>query len=463
MMSVFDPLRSFFSLEPLQVQSRLELASSFDEMPDLATRLANIRRPAGGPWRRASIAEAMGVPAIFGAVNLIANTTARMSMKAMRNEVELPPDQRPRVIVRPDPFTIPREFFRSTPYNLATRGEAWWWAAMRDGDGQAITILNLPPQEITVEEDPNDLRYPVIKWRGKKMRNEDIRQLVYSREPGALRGVGPLQMCGAAISVAVESQQWAANFFAGGNSAIWVKSSIPLSGGDEDADGLAEVDRFLTQWMAKDSNTPRVTDDTIEDIKELNLNPQGAQMLEARQYQNTEVATMFNMDAELLNAAVAGSSLTYQNVGGRFDNFIKMCLGPNYLEVMEQTMSDFLTRSIVARFNTDFLTQVDPKTRWEVYNLAVPVIGQEEAAIMAREGEGLAPGDIENAPIPASPPQAIPPASAIQARSLEVRCEAMVTRVRSGITRMVRCGKLLSTNGVRPTYCPRCKASQVAA
>ncbi len=453
-MSIIDTVRTFLTLDMVHERDFV-LAEPFDEpAPDLATQMANLRRAGVGPWRAPSVREAMGVPAIFGAVNMIANLVGSMSMMAMRNEVELPPEKRPRVIIRPDPFTIPREFYRATAYNIASRGEAWWWAAVRDSDGQAITVLNVNPAEVNVEEDPNDPRFPVITWRNKTMRNEDFRQLVYAREPGSLRGVGPLQMCGAAVSVAVEAQEWAANFYASGNSAIWVKSAVPLSGGDEDEDGLSEVQRFLASWMDKSPNTPRVSDDAIEDIKTLDINPQGAQMLDARMHQNIDVATMFNMDAELLNAAVAGTSLTYQNTAGRFDNFVKMCLRPNYLEVMEQTMSDFLTRSTVARFNTSALTMADTKTRWEVYNLALPVLGPEETLRMTREGEGLSPGDVENAPVPFSPPAAIPSASAFQERS-ELRCDHMMTKRRNGIARIEKCGKLLMAG---QSYCPRCKS-----
>ncbi len=467
-MSFLDTVKSFMALDlmpPPGLQQRSILATDLYDYPDLATQLANIRRYERGPYRAVSVTEALGVPSIFGAVNLIANQTGSMSMKAYRDEVELPPQDRPRLIVKPDPFTIPREFFRSTAYNLASRGEAWWWVAARDSDGNALSLISVPPAEVTVEENPRDLRYPLVSWRQKPMRNEDFRQLVYSREPGSLRGVGPLQMCGAAMSVAVESQLWAANFFAGGNSAIWVKTSIPLGGrdGTEDEDGNlteGEAQRFLTEWMNKDSNTPRITDDTVEDIKELNLNPQGAQMLDARAHQNVEVATMFNMDAELLNAVVAGSSLTYQNIGQRFDNFIRMCLRPNYLEVIEQTISEFLTRSTVARFNTDFLTMSDPRTRWDIYNAAIPVLGQEEAATMAREGEGLAPGDVENAPVPFSPPASIPTAASLELRSSESRCQAVVPKRRSGVMQMATCNKLFPSDW---DYCPRCKSARSVA
>ena len=377
-----------------------------------------------------------------------------MSMEAMRDEVAVPPQDRPRLIVRPDPLTIPREFYRSTAYNLASRGEAWWYIAKRDSDGNATAVLNRPPAEFTVTENPRNILKPILTWMGDEVSWDDFRQLVWAREPGSLRGWGPLQACGAAVSVTVEAQEWAANFYASGTSNIWVKTSIPLSGGDEDADDLSEVQRFKDQWMTSLPNTPRVSDDTIEDIKVIDINPQGAQMLDARAHQNIDVATMFNMDAELLNAAVAGSNLTYQNIGGRFDAFVRMCLQNNVLEVIEETMTDLLTRNIVAKFNTKVLTVADIKTRYDVYKVGIDA-GIIDA-VEAREFEGLAPGDVENAPIPFSPPQAMP--TPIAARSLEVRCENIVTKRRSGITSMGKCGKLLSTTGANPGFCPRCKA-----
>ena len=95
-MGLFDRVSQLLALEPLQdpppVQFRTVLASSFDEpAPSFGQQLAALRRAGVGPWRTPTIQQALGVPAIFGAVNLIANTTGSMSMEAMRNEVAVPP------------------------------------------------------------------------------------------------------------------------------------------------------------------------------------------------------------------------------------------------------------------------------------------------------------------------------------------------------------------------------------
>ena len=158
-MGLWTSLRRFLALEPMQAWTAEPMQQRSTDLETQITAIqANYAKPR--PWRPASITEALGVPAIFGAVNMIANLVGSMSMKALQNEVELPPADRPRLIIRPDPFQIPREFYRGTAYNLASRGEAWWWVAARDSDGSALSILNVPPAEVTVEENPRDLRLP---------------------------------------------------------------------------------------------------------------------------------------------------------------------------------------------------------------------------------------------------------------------------------------------------------------
>lgn len=463
-MSLWDRVTHFLAMEPMQaspIQVRTDLGVGFD---DFDSQLLAIRRrqARSQPWRQASIREAMGVPAIFGAVTLVSNLVGSMSMKAMRNEVELPPDDRPRLIVRPDPFTIPREFYRATTYNIASRGEADWWIAMRDLDGQPMSILNMPPREVKIEENPRDLRFPIITWRDKRIPNDDFRQLVYAKEPGELRGVGPLQMCGAAVSVSVESQEWAANTYAeGGKPSITIKHAGELDA-TLDEDGYSEADILKLQWTNSPPNVPRVIDQNIDEIKEFGGTSAASEMLSSRDYQVGEVARMFHIPASLLEYAVAGSSLTYQNVGMEFEKLLRQCLEPDYMTTIEQTMTDLLTRSTVARFNSDALTLADIKTRWDVYNAAIPVIGQEDAAAMARRGEGLAPGDIENAAIPFSPPSAVPASFPIEARTTieDVRCTGKI--VIKGLLQTCnrRLGKLAAPYEVT---CPRCKTVASAA
>jgi HK97 family phage portal protein len=439
-MAFWDRVKLMLATQPILAdQGMLETRAidSFVDHPGLTEQLLAVQGLTPRPWTARSMREALGVPAIFGAVTLISNTIGSLTMKALRNGLRMPDEDRPIVIVRPNPFKIPREFYRQLGWYLATRGEGWIWIAKRDGDGNALSVLTPHPAEITVTEDPRDLLRPIIEWRGKRMPNEDMRQIIYTSD-GDLRGFGPLQLCQAAISVAVESQEWAANFYAGGgNPPTVIKSAVRLT--------ETEATALKTQWMAGDNNTPKVVDDAIESVSALPQDTEAAQMMQAREYQVGDVARMFNIPDDLLNHAVQGSAITYQNVGGEFERFLRQCLRPNYLEAIEQTMTDLLPRSTVARFNTDALTLADIKTRYDVYGVGIDkgIITAEMAAAF----EGITGGDIENAPVPFSPPAAIPPSLPIQARSeaSELRC--------SGCRR-----KLAEAAGPGTTIvCQRCK------
>jgi HK97 family phage portal protein len=450
-MSLWDGLRSFFSLEPLQTRS-----DPFLDMPTLEQQITTIQnRGPVRPWRTPSIREALGVPAIQRAVSLIANTTGSLSVQGFRNGALM--DEPPRVITRPDPFHTPRDFYRDTAFAMATRGEAVWWIASRDGDGLASALINVPLAELTVEENQRNRLFPVYTW-GKTVSTRyspanpegAFVHITYLQDaPFALRGVGPLQLCGAATSVSVEAQEWAANFYAdGGYPSIGVKIA-----GETDA---PETLAFKAQWINTPNNVTRFYNSDVDEIKEFGANAQGAQMLEARQHNNGDAARMFGIPGSLLEYQQPGSSLTYQNLEGEFAKFVRACLAPNYLEPIEQAQSDLLPRSTASRFNVKGFYRADAKTRAEIYSLLVPlgVLSVEQA----QAEEGLVPGDAEYAPIPFAPPAAIP--SVIpQVRSVpeEIRCDGMTLKRRSGISRVETCGKLLSTTGTFIGQCPRCR------
>lgn len=463
---MLDALRRFLTLDMPATEvgpvTRAGL-SQWEDFPDLETQLAALHG-APRPWRMPSIMEALSVPAVFRAVSLIANTTGALSVEAFRHGVKLEPEDRPALVIRPDPFTTPRTFYRDTAYNIVTRGESWWWVAKRDPDGNPMSLLNIPPREVVVEEDPADRRYPIIRWRDKIMANRDMRQVTYLREPGALRGMGPLQVCGAAVSVAVEAQEWAANFFSsGGHPSILIKSAVEL---DE-----ADATNLKSQWIDDYNNIPKVIDPGIEDVKELGQNAQGSQMLASRDYANGEVARMFGIPGSLLDYSTAGSSLTYQNLEGELTKWVRTGLWPNVLEGVEQELSDLLTRSTVARFNVDALQRADIKTRFDSYKVGIEsgVLTPE----IAQEREGILPGDVEQAPMPLAPPAAVPSAAALTramaaavptapAQIAEVRCDGMHSKKRSGVAYLGRCNRLLSTTGSFVGTCPRCKKAYPA-
>jgi phage portal protein BeeE len=167
-----------------------------------------------------------------------------------------------------------------------------------------------------------------------------------------------------------------------------LKSAANLSEGDSA--------RLVAQWLERESNEVRVASGGLAP-EAFQINPEQAQLLQSRQYSAASVATMFGMDADLLNAAVSGSSLTYQNVGQRLDNFVRTTLTPNYLEPIEHGISERLTRTTVARFSLQALLRSDVKTQAEVFSTLIT------AGMTPQQAGGIAGLDslVDTEPIPA--------------------------------------------------------------
>lgn len=454
-MGFWDRVTTAIAMTPWATDSSImheRAIDSFVDEPQMQTQLellfASRSRTTAAYWP-ATVQQALGVPAIFRAVSLISNTVGSLAVSAYRKGVQLPDDQRPSVIVRPNPFETPEQFYSASAWYIATQGKVWWNIASRDGDGQALAIVEIDPHEVTVTPNPNDRYRPIIVWQGREMRREDMRLIKYTPP-----GLGPLQYNQSAVAAAVAAQEWAANFFAvGGYPSIWVKYAGQLSGNPEDAEDqrASEIQRFKNQWTSTPPNTPKVSDDSIEDIKQFDPNPESVGMLAARSRSDIEAAQMFGIPGSLMEANASGSSLTYQNLAEVWTSFVRGCLAPNYLEKIEQALSDLLTRSTIARFNVAGLQRADALTRAQIYNLLVPlgIITAEQAAAV----EGYLPGDVEFAPVPFASPQAIPAPIPLNTRSewREARCP--------------KCGRLATKyrGGEVEGKCHRCGTMVVAA
>jgi phage portal protein BeeE len=266
-----------------------------------------------------------------------------------------------------------------------------------------------------------------------------------------------LQLCGAAVSVAVEAQEFASNFYAeGGYASEIIKAAGTLSPTKRfDADGnpgtdYNEADLFRLAWVSGANNVPKVIDQGVESVEKHEPDISRVTALASRDYSNGEAARMFGMPGSLLDYGSPGSSLTYQNIEGEFTKWVRGGLWPYFLEEIEQEMSDLLTRSTVGRFNVDALERADFKTRFDVYKTAI------ESGVytpeLAQGKEGIVAGDIENAPVPFAAPEAIPTSIAARSAGDAVRCDG--TRILKGIMRP--CNKLLAEAGPFIGRCERC-------
>jgi phage portal protein BeeE len=399
-------------------------------------------------YRIPTVSEILGVPAIQRGVSLISGTTGMLAMQGVRDGSVM--DVTPSLLSRPDPYHAPDEFYGGTAADMAKYGEFVWWIAARDTDDHAAALVRVPLRELQVEENERNRLLPTYRWGSvtstryspANPRGQFVHRKYPLADPFDLRGRGPLQLCGAAASVAVEAQNWAANFYAEGG---YPNINLHDPGGLENE----EAEKLRAQWVRTPPNTPQVTSGALE-LREVPVNSIGAGMLDSRQYNNGDAARILGIPGSLMEYQSPGSSLTYQNLEGEFTKLIRTCLQQFYFEPIESAMSDLLTRSTAARFNIAAFLRADAHTRYRIHKLAIEA-GIYDTAYAQRQ-EGIMPGDIEYAAIPPSPPAAIPSA---------------IPRTASLAGREVRCPKgHLLAELASPPYrftCFRCKASVAAA
>jgi phage portal protein BeeE len=379
----------YLSAAPIEARA----IDSFADHPGLTEQLLAAQgMTSSTSWAPVGIRDALAVPAVFRACTLISNLMGTFSLEAFRNGVRM--DDPPRITQRPDPFRTARDFWRGVGWNLATRGEADLYVGARDSYGLPLSVLSIPPAELVGRyAEPRDeiINRIAWEWRGTPVRSEDVVQIVFAQEPGSPRGVGPLQLCGAAVSVARESLEWSANYYGGGGiPSVLLSPRVPIS-----SDEAAII---KAAWMAGDPLTPKVAADV--DATVLSASGQQADIANARLQSVADVACMYGIAPELLEHGMVGggSALSYRNLSDLGTDLVRFCLVPGYLEPTEQSMSDLLPRSIIGRFNVDELERADAETRFRIYESGV-----RSGVLTAEDGqrlEGIRPGSPQYAPVP---------------------------------------------------------------
>ncbi len=360
---------------------------SFLDHPGLTEQLLAAQGKTSRPWVPVSVDLALENTAILRAVSLLALVGSSLTLVAYRNGRRLPAEETPPIVKRPNPFTTYRDFVRDSIFNLACYGDLVWFHGARDVDKRVLSLVPLPPAEVVVDWD--DRRWErEYTWRGVDV-SKSVSHVTWMQKPGAARGFGPLQSCGAALSVAYESDDWAARFFAEGGVP-----SIVLQAADILTDDEAETVR--RQWLERASNTARVASGV--EAKPFGFNAREAQLSDVRQASVGDACRMFGIPGALEEYIAGGASLTYQNIGQVGTMLVRFTLAPGYLEPIEQAISDLLPRNMIARFEVDGLERADRKTRYETYKIGIEtgILTPE----MAQAEEGLAAGGVEFAPMP---------------------------------------------------------------
>lgn len=372
--------------EPLEQRSSPELDASA-HYPDIDALLYERQRVRSANVAIPTVKEALGLPAIYRAVSLLASAAGALNpIEYINGE---PQQVAASVVRRPAQEWTPGSFWWITVQDMATYGEAIWMVVKRDVQGFASDVVAVPPYSMKSEW--NGVRHQwssLVNGREIPQDPANIKHIPLLRNRETGRGMGPMQTCGASTTVSVEADNWARRWFVGGMPSLYLDSQMPI---DE-----KEATTVKDQWLADPPNLPKVGYGFTPSA--IGWNPEQAQLNGARMFNRGEVALMFGIPGRLLEYAESGTSVTYANVGDLATELVRLTLAPMYLEQMEQTFSDLRPRGHEVRFDVEGFQRADVKTRYEVYEkaIALGIITAEDAAIE----EGKAAGSREVQPVP---------------------------------------------------------------
>ena len=334
---------------------------------------------------RVSRSDAMQVPAVARARNIIAGTIATLGLNSY-NEITGEKIEGRSILKQPDPALPLTVTMAWTIEDLLFQGQAFWVVlATSPEDGRPTQARRVDPMRVTFTTDT--------------MTDEIVNGFYLDGYLTPITGVGSLIMFsgidegilnrgGRTISTALELEKAVSRMAAEPNPTMVIKNS----GVDLPPE---QVSSLLAQWKQARATRSTAYLSGPLDVTTFGYDAGQMQLTESRLNTAAEIARMCNIPAWYINAESA--SATYSNVSQERRSLVDFSLKPFMSCISERlSMNDITPRGQVVRFDLDDYLRGNPLEQIEVLGkmLEYGLIDVEEA----REEMDLAPrGNTANA------------------------------------------------------------------
>ena len=357
----------------------------------------------GGTWDPAvgatntSIEAALGLPALYSAVDLIASQIAAMPLQTFRKTG----DSRERavdgpLVTNPSDLWAPDEWVYVACASMLLFGEAIGVTTRTGTNGWPSAIEWVDPRRVNVERVPDGaVRYTAD---GELLPPQNVTHIRHGMLlPGTLRGVSPVRRMPTSIAVGLEALIYEKDWFAGGAHPSGVLSVDVPSLTEEQADEI--VSRFVRKTKARRP----VALSKVAHYQTIQADPSGSGLEHTKRRIANDVANSFHIPPEMIGGNL-GESLTYANLETHQQMLDLRALMPVYTR-LERALSAMMPRPTYVRFNADGSFRADGKTRAEIAEIQLRSGQRTVDEVRAKD---------ELPPI-ADAPGYIPPAPAVPA------------------------------------------------
>lgn len=304
---------------------------------------------------------ALGLSAIYRAVQLLADSIAQLPIQVERNGQVLDRSEVPSIIKRFNLEMDNQDFIEFLVLSLVLNGNAFVLVE-HDRQGNPINLVPLPPRHVAVSRNEyGELRYA---YNSKSYGPGDMVHIHRMRMPGALRGLGPIQAAAKELQGHIKTAEYGATYF----------DSHALPQGILTSDQTVspeEAKLAKTRWYERESMSDVVVLGKGLKFEALAISPKEAQWLEAQQFSVAQIARLFGVPSSLMMAVLdGGTSQTYSNVEQDWLAFTRFTL-MGYVRKIETALSEFTVRGQKVRLRVEGLLRSDTKSRYAGYEIAI--------------------------------------------------------------------------------------------
>ncbi|OQR64772.1 phage portal protein [Streptomyces maremycinicus] len=274
-------------------------------------------------------------------------------------QVEVP---KPPVLVAPGGTEVGiKEWVYSTEFDLDRGGNCFGIITERTGvigpDGRGlpgrIDLVELGA--VTVRGKGSTITKFVI--HGKEYEPWEVWHEKQYTVAGMPLGLSPVAYAAWTIEETLSAQQFARDWFAGGAVPL---AELKNNQKTVDKDG-ARVAR--EQFRAAVDSSGLFVHGMDWEYKPIQAVASQSSFLEARQYGASDIARFFGCPGDLIDVAVAGSSITYASMTQRNLQFLIMNLGPAVGRREDAFSRKLVSGPRFVKLNTDALLRMDPEAR----------------------------------------------------------------------------------------------------
>lgn len=336
-------------------------AARATNLPELIDAATGGRRGISGA--RVGFHGALSIPAVWSAVRLRANIVSSLPVRVFRRDPSTGravrvPSAETGALAQPSAQFDVMSWLHAGQLALDLRGNNYGQIVARDPRTYLPTQIELVhPDEVGVRT----LKDGTIEYRfaGRKVESFDVWHERQNEVPGSVVGMSPITAAARALGITVSAEDYGAEFF----TEAMTPSALLSSDAPIDEDQARIVKRRVRS--TQQGREPLVLGGNWN-YKTLSISPTDALLLEVLRYGREDVALLFDVPGELINAPAQGSSVTYANREQRTQDLLALRLGPAIAR-RERALSRLTVRGQWVRLDASVLLRSDLPTRYAAY------------------------------------------------------------------------------------------------